>query len=297
MNKLPVIVPALLGFALLCFSACHHVDDTEFKEAFNQRVKAIDEADVPVQPAQQVTAPAVVTGTAKPASTPLPAATPTKTATPEPKRKINVKELNIKSDTVTFARESTEALFEGNVRVAAEGILLKAKRLKSKDYRKEAEASGNVVAVYKQHNLTMTSNRFIYANAMNRIQALEEVVAVKVSDRGDTITMYSDGVDFDAFENTMAAEKKKKRVKIKFKDIVAFSDKVLYNDDTHMVKLEGMPIVRKKETLFTGDEITINTETQTMKMKTKIWSKIFYRDFERAKKEAESEISKDTEPR
>ena len=76
------------------------------------------------------------------------------------------------------------------------------------------------------------------------------------------------------------------------KDIIAFSDKVSYNDKTKELFMSGNPLVKKAKSLMLADSITLNVDKKSMSFKQNIWTKLFYKDFETAQKEVEVETDK-----
>jgi lipopolysaccharide assembly outer membrane protein LptD (OstA) len=275
------LIPALLA-------GCYHVDGSKYEQLYFK--KAADAALAPASAPLTATAAAAAQAAAPVNLTRTPVAISKKPplAAEQPAKKrsqFRVKELVINSDTMNYNKDTGEAVFTGNVATEAANVLINSDRLVSKDYKDNAQATGNVKAFYKEYGLTIYCKKMDYTDKLSKIYAQEDVTAIK-ADKGNTITMYADELVFNTADDTMTAVKKKNRVKLTMKDILAFSNKVIYNDETREALLTGSPLVKKMKSVFMADEITINVDTKTMKMKDNIWSKLLFKDFEVAQKES-----------
>lgn len=280
---------AALFIALLVVSAgCFKIDDAKYENEYFKNVseriqeakKTGEDAVTPV-PATAATTPAVLTPAVTAAAvqpSPSPVAA---------KKKPTIKELNISADNMKFAVEDKMAVFSGNVIIKGAGATVHADRLKSRDYKKSAEADGDVRVFYKEYGLNLESKKMYYANGLNVITVSDKVKAQKAAADGNTITIYCDKADFDTVKNEITAEKIKSRVRMEYQDITAFADRVVYNDEKKELELTGKPVFKRKKSLFLSDRAVIDTDTKKIKLQDNIWSKIYYTDAEKARKEAE----------
>lgn len=250
------------------------------------------ETPVRTQPAAVITVPLLTVTAVKPAVTPA----ATAAAGRPKKKKFRIKELEISADSMTFNKDTSVAVFTGDVVLLAEGVKLKCDTLTSENYKDNAEAWGNVTAYYKAQKTRLKCGRIKYGNKMSRVQAYEGVVTEKYLDSGNTITMHADEADFDTEYGSIEARKIKRHVKVIYKDIVAFSERVIYNDETGMLEMSGKPVVKKSGSSFTADRIKVDTARKTMRMENGIWSRIFYGDMKKAQTEVELETDKNAAP-
>jgi lipopolysaccharide export system protein LptA len=229
--------------------------------------------------------PANATATARPKVSAAGAGTKTE--------KFRVHDLLINSDTMTFDKETSEAVFSGSVTAKASDVAIYSTKLVSKNYRENAVATGNVRAIYRKFGVNITCGRLEYSGGLNDVKAYEDVVAHKALADGNTVTMYCQELYFNASENTMTAKKSSdKRVRVVMKDIVAFSDEVSYNDGTRQLYFTGRPIIKKSKSIFLSDNIWLGTDDKSIKMKDNIWTRLFYRDFEKTNAEVQVEADK-----
>lgn len=210
------------------------------------------------------------------------------------KKKFKVKELEISSDSMTFNKDTSIAVFTGKVLLAAAGVKLKCDKLSSKNYKDNADATGNVRAYYKAQKTNLRCARIEYGDGMSSVKAYDGVITEKYMEDGNTITMYSDESDFDTGYGSIEARKIKKQVKVVYKDIVAFSDKVIYNDENGELEMSGKPVVKKNKSSFTSSRIIVDTVNKTMRMESDIWTRIFYGDLK--KMEPEVKLETDNNP-
>jgi len=211
------------------------------------------------------------------------------TQVPKKKRKVKIGELIIESDSMTFNKDTSVAVFSDNVRLKAQGVTLFCNKLQSVNYRDNAEATGNVRVNYSQQKVKITCKKVKYNKSMSKIEAYENVLAEKILDNNEKINLYADEIKYDVESGEIIATKINKKVKIKLKDIVAFSDRVIYNELTEELELTGNPFAKKQESTFISSKINIDVNKRIITLKESIWAKLFYSDFEDIKKEAEGE--------
>ncbi len=318
---------SICAMTVLLLASCAHLDDTKYDRIFFQSVEekvskaegrpytppaatpAPVKAQAEISPAQTaqpartaaVAKTAVSTAAVIIAKTPTPQPTPTLAPIPTPKpvkkNKFKIKSLEIESNSMTFNKDTSITTFIGAVKLTAQGVLLKCDRLASKNYKDNAEATGNVRAFYKLQKTALKCGRIVYGKEMSNVKAYENVVAEKYTDNGNTITMYCDKADFDTERGSITAEKIKKRVKVTMKDIVAFSNKVVYNDETGELLMTGKPMVKKNESAFLASRIVVDTIKKTMRLENDIWSRLLYGDFKKTKEEVSIEADKHPAPR
>jgi len=316
---------AVLLALALAVSGCSSTQNINFEKAYNESVVSKVEKAEGLEPetvtytasdmAAVVDAKTEAAAAAAAVKTPGPAATagikdrslsmavetmaPTATATPYPKpkkKRFRVKEFDISSDSLTFNKETSITVFIGNVILLAEGVRLNCEKLVSKNYKDNADATGNVRAYYKAQKTLIKCGRIKYGNQMSTVEAYDGVITEKYLDKGNTITMYADQADFDTEYGTIVAKKIKKRVKVVYKEMVAFSEKVVYNDDTGIMELTGKPVVKKSGSSFTAVRIKVDTNKKTMKLENDIWSRVFYGDMKKAETEVKNETDKNPAP-
>ncbi len=278
---------------VLC--SCHHIDDTKYEKIYFQDFKKdieggttttekISDGIKDTQKEQIVDSlPQKITEQAKT----MPQMQ--QPQAPKNKRKVKIGELTIESDSMTFNKDTSVAVFSDNVRVRAQGVNLLCDRLKSVNYRDNAEATGNVRINYPQQKVKITCKKVKYNKSMSKIEAYENVIAEKILDNNEKINLYADEIKYDVETGEIIAIKVTKKVKIKLKDIVAFSDRVIYNEITEDLELTGSPFARKQESTFISSKINIDVNKRIITLKENIWAKLFYSDFEDIKKEVEVE--------
>jgi lipopolysaccharide export system protein LptA len=310
---------AVILIMIFMLSACAPVETTKFEKAyFESAAQKVAKAEGAAAETPSGAKPVPVKETALKIPAVAPAATagikdrslslaektavitPSATSTPavKPKKKrFKIKELDISSDSLTFNKDTSVTVFIGNVVLLAEGVKLKCDRLTSKNYKDNAEASGNVRAYYKAQKTSIKCGRMKYGKEMSTVEAFDGVITEKYMDSGNTITMYADEADFETEYGAIEAKKIKKRVKVIYKDMVAFSEKVVYNDETGILEMSGKPVVKKTGSSFTASRIKVDTNKKTMKLENDIWSRIFYGDLKKAEAEAKVETNKNTAPR
>jgi|YelNatPaOPRAMG01_1025707.scaffolds.fasta_scaffold03289_8 lipopolysaccharide export system protein LptA len=289
---------------ILFLYACHHIDDTQYEKIYFKNLNQVQEMQLqeaktkqdntlPVQIAQTpVVAPQNITKEAEiqPTKTEIVIKTPEK-QTPK-KRKVKIGELTIESDSMTFNKQTSMAVFLNNVKLKSKGVNLSCNELRSVNYRDNAEAIGNVRVFYPEQKVKILCNRVKYSKSMSEVQAFDNVVAEKILDNNEKINLYADEIKYDVNTGEIIATRANKKVKIKLKDIVAFSDKVIYNELTDELELTGNPFARKQESTFISSKINIDINKRIIKLKENIWAKLFYTDFEDIKKEVEVEKNK-----
>ncbi len=207
--------------------------------------------------------------------------------------KFLIKDLEVNSDSMVYNKETSMAVFKGNVKLESGGVIIHSDILKSKNYRDSADARGNVAAYYKEYDIKINCRRMVYGDKMSSIKAYDDVEAKKFLRGGNTLTMKADVAEFGLADGIITARKVKKRVEVKLKDMVAFSDRVIYNEKKEELTMVGKPVVRKQESLFFSEKIIVDVNSEEMNLKQNIWSRFYYSDFEKAKKEAEIEADKD----
>jgi lipopolysaccharide assembly outer membrane protein LptD (OstA) len=205
---------------------------------------------------------------------------------------FRVKKLLIDSDTMTFDRDTSEAVFSGSVTASASSVVIYCSKLVSKNYRDNAVATGNVRAIYREYGVNITCDRLVYSGGLSKIYAYDNVVARKFLPDGNTVNMYCEELVFNAADNTMDAVKSSKRVRVVIKDIVAFSDEVSYNDASRQMHFSGRPIIKKVKSLFLADNIWLNVDDKSINMKDNVWARFYYNDFERTSMEVKVETDK-----
>lgn len=286
-------------FILILFLyACHHIDDTRYENIYFQDLKkdlsiqmqtdAKKQENLKIEHSpQNITLPtkSVLNETEKIEIKPQPSQISKKTK----KRKIKIGELTIESDSMTFNKETSVAVFLDNVKLKAQGVNLSCNSLKSVNYRDNAEATGDVRVNYPQQKVKIICNRVKYNKAMSKIEAYENVIVEKILDNNEKINLFADEIRYDIETGEILATRVSRKVKIKFKDIIAFSDRVIYNEITEELELTGNPFAKKHESIFISSMINIDVNKEIIKLKESIWAKLFYSDFEDIKKEVQVE--------
>ncbi len=273
---------------MFIFTGCLRLDDSKYRDVYIKSVSQIVAEKDNLKGA--LSAEGNVTPTAI-------AQVQGKVSTLKTKKKLKVRVVEVGSDTLNFNNENKKAIFRGNVIVNTEDIRILCTELDSENYQQDAEAKGNVSVVYKKQGMKMTCKYMKYKDNLNNVTAYENVYATKILPDGNTLTMHADEVNFNTREQTLTAYKKDKKVKIELKDLVAFSEKVVYNENDKKIYMTGEPIVRKKSSYFLSDVIVLDTLSKLFVMKNSIWSKLFYKEFEETNKELVSENSKNLTPR
>jgi lipopolysaccharide assembly outer membrane protein LptD (OstA) len=298
------LLAAFMMLGVFFVSGCFHINDTKFEQQyFNDVSRRIDRAKVmsAAQSATPETVQITAQKTTQTAGAAQGATSTAKTASVQAVKKKRspgrVKELKIASDKMVYATQSKLAVFTGNVVIDAAGSHVLADRLESPDYQKSAEATGHVKAFYPQHGVNLESKKISYKDGLNVVTVTDDVIATKVLQDGNTLTIYCDRADFKTEGSDLEAIKVKKRVRMEFKDVVAFADKVVYNDEKQEVRLYGRPVFKRKRSLFFSDLATLNVNTKVLRLQDNVWTKIFYQDMESANKEVQNETSKSRAPR
>ncbi|MBP7792143.1 MAG: hypothetical protein KA120_03680 [Candidatus Goldbacteria bacterium] len=293
----------ILLWLTLFLCACHHIDDAKYEEIYLKDFKKDTEIQQPIdkkakddlmETKKKSDANFLPQNVTKQTDTGIPAKGDVVKSdikpTPMPiKRNVKIGELNVESDHMTFNKETSLAIFSNNVRLESQGVLLFCDTLKSVNYRDNAEAIGNVVVNYKEQKVKIKCEKVKYNKSMSKIEAYGNVVAEKTLDNNEKVILFADEIKYDVETGEIVAIKVDKKVKIKLKDIVAFSDKVIYNELKEELELTGNPFAKKQESTFISSKINIDVNKRIIKLKENIWAKVFYSDFEDVKKEVESE--------
>jgi lipopolysaccharide export system protein LptA len=279
-------------FVLIIFlCSCHHIDDTQYEKIYFHDFKKDSIGNIQPEIAKSEEKKEISGSVIS--NVPLENKIKTsdkvmesqKTKKTKKKGRIKIGELTIESDTMTFNKVTSEAVFQGNVRLKSEGVNLFCDKLQSINYRDNAEATGNVVVKYQQQKVKIICKKIKYDKAISIIEGYENVQAEKILDNNEKINLYADKIKYDVETGEILAEKINKKVKIKLKDIVAFSDRVVYNETTDEMELTGNPFARKQESVFISNKINIDINKMQIKLQKNIWAKLFYSDFEDIKKE------------
>jgi lipopolysaccharide export system protein LptA len=294
------------GIFVVMSTGCFHVDDQKYRQiylkSFSKPVEKInqqgfEEAETPTPSVFGMEKAAVTTPVLQQAKTvaPTPAA-----AAPETKNQEGqpnkIRQIDISSDNLSYNKQSEFAVFKGHVVAITSDIIMHCDTLSAKNYQKDADAEGNIRVTYKKQKVKMKCDKLKYTDNMNVITGYDNVVAEKKLEDGNTLTIYADQIQFDTVNNIIIADKKTKKVKMEMKDVLAFADKVVYNEKENKVYMKGKPFVRKKSSSFLADIIVLDVEKKSIRLKSNIWSKLFYAEFENTQKEVESETSKDKPP-
>ncbi|HDQ26738.1 MAG TPA: hypothetical protein ENN43_08360 [bacterium] len=305
MNRFSYLV---FGLFFISAAGCATIDSAKQEEKYklgaSERFSAAGIGSLAEKPALS-TAPAGikekpkrVVSKAAAASPPAPA--PEKEIEPEKKpakKRGKIGMLVIKSNTMDFKKTTSMSVFRGNVRLTADNVELYCDRLSSENYRDNAVAEGNVRVFYREHGINMRCGRVVYGSGMGSIDAYEKVTAVKTLDDGNTLTMRADKISFNTGTGEIRAVKEKNKVRVEFKDVLAFSDEVVYNENNDMLTLTGNPAVRKTGSFFMSRKVSLDVNTKTISLEGDIKSQLYYSDFEKAAEEAKIEKDSDKAPR
>lgn len=191
---------------------------------------------------------------------------------------VKPKELMIESDTMTYNKKTSEVVFSGNVRVFSRNVEVKCERLVSLNFRDSAVATGKVRAYYRDSGVRMTCRRLEYTGGMSLVKGEGRVTAVKEMEDGKLMTMKSDLLEFNTKEDTIAAKGLNRKIRVEFDDVVAFADRVFYDRKKNELDLEGKPVAVKNKSVFSSENIRINTETKALVMNKGNWARVFYDD-------------------
>lgn len=281
-----------LFFVLILFlCACHHINEIKYEKIYFQNLKKDLEDQIQIdtkkqedlkEPQKRDASETIYQNVTLMSKTEL-------QKTNKKKRDIKIGKLTIESNSMTFNKKTSVAVFLDNVKLRAQGVSLFCEKLQAVNYRENAEATGNVRINYPQQKVKITCNKVKYNNSMSKIEAYENVIAKKLLHNNEKINLFADKIEYDVETGEIIATKVSKKVKIKLKDIVAFSDKVIYNEITEEIELTGNPVVKKQESVFISSTIIIDVNKTIIKLKENIWSKLFYTDFEDIKREVNIE--------
>lgn len=277
---------AAAAVMLLIATSCAHVDTVNYEAAYSSKTSKqpqdagiLLQSPTPGAPSGTTFSAAAITGTAA-----------VKTAVKN--KKMKVKQLVVNSDSMTFNKETTEAVFHGNVETDAGTAKVYSDTLRSKNYQDNAVAEGNVKALYKEYGINIDCDSLDYTGKMTNITAHKNVTARKILDNGNTVTIKADMMEFDTNADILTAKKSPSRVRVTMQDIMAFADEIIYNNKTRQLEMRGMPFLKKGKSLFFSDYISLDVDKKSIKMKESIWTKMFYHDFEKAGMEVKVEKDK-----
>ncbi|MCE5300365.1 MAG: hypothetical protein LLG37_05770 [Spirochaetia bacterium] len=201
------------------------------------------------------------------------------------KGEFKVRELVINSDTLRFNRDTSEAIFSGHVVAEASNVIIYSDELHSKDYRDNAQAFGNVRAVYKEQNVVINCKRMDYREKLTKVCGYDDVVVRKLLDDGNTMTMRCDVIEFNAGDNVLYARRVTNRVRVTLKDVMAFADTVSYSDPAKEMEFTGNPLLKKNKSVFISDNIRLDVEKKMIRMKDNIFTRLFPKDVEGARRQ------------
>ncbi len=191
---------------------------------------------------------------------------------------VKPNELLIESDTMTYNKNSSQAIFTGNVRVFSRDVEVKCEKLVSLNYQDAAVATGKVRAYYRESGIRMTCRRLEYTKGMSLIKGEGRVTAIKEMEDGKKMIMKSDLLEFNSKEDTITASGVNRKMRVEFDDVIAFADRAFYDQKTKDLDLEGRPVAVRNKSVFSSENIRLNTETKAMTLNKGNWAKVFYED-------------------
>ncbi len=181
-------------------------------------------------------------------------------------------------------------LLEGRVLISSETKIIKADRaeLQGKNFSL-FQCQGNVEVQDLENDFILTSQAFIYDNDQKIIRI--NVPSV-MEDRKNELIIKSGYMENREKENVIILQI---GVRILREDLACRSEFAVYYRDQNLLELTGLPVVYRNEDVFRATRITVNLDTDEIKMQGDVQGSLLSEDPDEEKRDSEIPGEKEDE--
>ena len=153
----------------------------------------------------------------------------------------------------------------GNAKVSVDSLNIYGERIElyGKDYR-YIRASGNVTGEDAEKGFTFSAASLSYDR---ETEVAEFMGQAKVEDTKNKVETAAERIEYNQKNEIILLQM---AVKLKSKDIICDSLFAVYNRNTSMLELTGKPAVKKGKDEFKAARISVNLDTEDIKLEGKV---------------------------
>ena len=172
----------------------------------------------------------------------------------------------------------------GNAKVSVDSLNIYGERIElyGKDYR-YIKASGNVTGEDAEKGFTFSAASLSYDR---ETEVAEFMGQAKVEDTKNKVETAAERIEYNQKNEIILLQM---AVKLKSKDIACDSLFAVYNRNTSMLELTGKPTVKKGKDEFKAARISVNLDTEDIKLEGKVSGSVTEEKEDATKTEASSE--------
>ena len=172
----------------------------------------------------------------------------------------------------------------GNAKVSVDSLNIYGERIElyGKDYR-YIKASGNVTGEDAEKGFTFSAASLSYDR---ETEVAEFMGQAKVEDTKNKVETAAERIEYNQKNEIILLQM---AVKLKSKDITCDSLFAVYNRNTSMLELTGKPTVKKGKDEFKAARISVNLDTEDIKLEGKVSGSVTEEKEDATKTEASSE--------
>ena len=172
----------------------------------------------------------------------------------------------------------------GNAKVSVDSLNIYGERIElyGKDYR-YIKASGNVTGEDAEKGFTFSAASLSYDREK---EVAEFMGQAKVEDTKNKVETAAERIEYNQKNEIILLQM---AVKLKSKDIACDSLFAVYNRNTSMLELTGKPTVKKGKDEFKAARISVNLDTEDIKLEGKVSGSVTEEKEDATKTEASSE--------
>ena len=162
-------------------------------------------------------------------------------------------------------KERNSTSLTGNAKVSVDSLSIYGERIElyGKDYR-YIKASGNVTGEDTEKGFTFSAASLSYDR---ETEVAEFMGQAKVEDTKNKVETAAERIEYNQKNEMILLQMD---VKLKSKDITCDSLFAVYNRNTSMLELTGKPTVKKGKDEFKAARISVNIDTEDIKLEGKV---------------------------
>ena len=159
----------------------------------------------------------------------------------------------------------TSTSLTGNAKVSVDSLTIYGERIElyGKDYR-YIKASGSVTGEDAEKGFTFSASSLSYDR---ETEVAEFMGQAKVEDTKNKVETAAERIEYNQKNEIILLQM---AVKLKSKDIACDSLFAVYNRNTSMLELTGKPTVKKGKDEFKAARISVNLDTEDIKLEGKV---------------------------
>lgn len=163
------------------------------------------------------------------------------------------------------AKGQTSTSLTGNAQVSVDSLTIHGERIElyGKDYR-YIKASGNVTGEDPEKGFTFSAASLSYDR---ETEVAEFMGQATVKDTKNKVETAAERIEYNQKNETILLQM---AVKLTSKDITCDSLFAVYNRSTSMLELTGKPTVKKGKDQFKAARISVNLDTEAIKLEGKV---------------------------